>query len=411
MRHSVIIAAAIVCVSLAASGCDRMLIPASADPDPVFPPIAWSGAFTDGEAMATAVRSAATTVVPQYGDAELASPFPDGLVDDIAAHDIALIGETHYMLEHQKLLVSLMKVLHARGWRAIAQELDYSIGLIVDDYVTGKRDAMPDWCFIINRVLIEGLRKFNMTLPEADRVHLVYFDMEHSGQFRNVLEDHAAFRNDSHFSGLFSLRGNITADAYRGVLTGLRQSLIVDETTCRAAWGDLWYGRVVRMIDVEFNSLSRRYGQPDDMLREDVIFSNVSAYIAEYGKILVNMGSAHAEKKSYMTVGNNEGKWLGVRLNNLYGSRVWSLDVTPLRGSLPHYYGDVTHAFNYRESCEPCDFLRIVSEVFPGCMVYMKNSVEPFLTQKIGVNHIVYVPGETYDAELLYPEVSPIAWD
>jgi len=44
-------------------------------------------------------------------------------------------------------------------------------------------------------------------------------------------------------------------------------------------------------------------------------------------------------------------------------------------------------------------------------MVYMKNSVEPFLTQKIGVNHIVYVPGETYDAELLYPEVSPIAWD
>jgi len=341
----------------------------------------------------------------------MTSPLPEGLLDAIAAHDIILLGERHYMLEHQKLLIPLMKSLQGQGRRVLAQEIDQAIGIIVDDYVTGVRNSIPEWALLLNHVLIAGLREYNQTLPVADRIHLEYFDMNHSrDSYQRVLYDHGAFQNEVCFQALFRYGAyELNSVEYRDSVLKIRDELRAQEADFRLSWGSLWYDRVVHMTDVELDSWERR-NSGSDAKREDIIYANIEYLLSKYsGKVVINTGGAHAQKKAFDKMGDNEGNWLGVRLNALYGSRVWSMEIIPVRGMEPTDYShpEPIPIDNHRY-CEKNDLLWIIPELYPEKMVYMPFAAEPFLTRKIGVCAEVFVPAETYDALFLYPQVSSI---
>ena len=403
--------AALLSLALAFSSCSKALIPASGTIDPVHEPVSWKGAYTDVESLTSAVRTSAVAIEPDYGVSATDAALPPGLVDAIAGHSIALFGERHYMLEHHRTALALAHELHGRGFRALAFEMDQAESYAIDDYVTGERDDLPTWAGYIERELIAGFRAFNLTLPKSDRMHLVNFDMNHDPSLYSwALYDHAAFQTDSRISTLVGTYYNYSSVAYRDAVSAIGDSLAANEQAYRASWGDLWYDRAVRLTKVELASWEARHTD-SDLAREDIIVDNVETYIAGWEKIIVMCGSAHAQKTAAYTNGDNGGAWLGVRLAAKYGDALWSGLFLPVSGSLPNEGNDSTcYKFDELQNADDNDLVKIVSDSYPGMLVYLPFVIEPFLTNAIGLYSDVYVPAKTYNALILYPQVSSISF-
>ena len=65
---------------------------------------------------------------------------PSDLVDTLRPYRVILLGESHYVHEHQDVVVQLLRELHLHGLRWFAEELSHASGWAVDDYVRGLRD-------------------------------------------------------------------------------------------------------------------------------------------------------------------------------------------------------------------------------------------------------------------------------
>ncbi len=393
------------------SSCGSALIPAASTIDPVYVPVSWKGAYDDVAALSAAVRASAVAVTPDYGTGGMDATLPPGLSDAIAGHDIVLLGEQHYMLEHHRTVLALTRALHASGYRALACEMHHAVGYIVDDYVTGERDDLPNWACYLEREIIAGLRAYNQTLPAADRVHLVNFDMNHDPSiYEAALYDHTAFRSEPCFSALFGPHAPYSSEGYRDIVRAVGDALAANEAAYRSSWGDRWYERAARMTKVELASWDARRTD-GDLAREDIIADNAEDFIARWGKLIVACGSMHAQKTAFCKVGDNGGAWLGVRLAAKYGDALWSGVFLPARGSLPDDGNDGTcQDFDNLRNADDNDLVKIVSDSFPGMLAYLPFDAEPFLTNLIGLNQDVYVPAKTYDAFILYPQVSSISF-
>jgi hypothetical protein len=398
-------------ILLALSSCDYMLVPASSHIDPVYPPVSWKGAYADVGALAAAVRASAVAIEPDYGAAGTVATLPAGLAAAIAGHDIVLLGERHYMLEHNRITLALARALQASGYRAIAYEMHHAVGYIVDDYVTGARDDLPSWACYLQREIIAGLRAYNLTLPAADRVHLVNFDMNHDPSLYGLaLYDHAAFRSEPCFSAILDSRMPFASEGYRDAVRAVADSLAANESAYRASWCDLWYDRAVRMTRIELASWDARRTD-GDLAREDIIADNAEYFIARWGKVIISCGSMHAQKTAFRKSGDNGGAWLGTRLAAKYGDAVWSGLFLPARGSLPEEGNDGTcHDFDSLRNADDNDLMKIVSDSYPDMLVYLPFVAEPFLSYPVGLDHDVYVPAKTYDAFILYPRASSISF-
>ncbi len=398
-------------LAFALFSCDAALVPASSHIEAVYAPVSWKGAYADVASLTAAVRASAVAVTPDYGVSGMDATLPEGLVSAIAGHDIVLLGERHYMLEHHRIILALARELHASGYRAIAYEMHHAVGYIVDDYVTGERDDLPYWACYIERELIAGLRAFNLALPAADRVHLVNFDMNHDPSLYSMaLFDHVAFRSEPCFATLFGSRLAFAGEDYRDAVHAIGDALAANEAAYRASWGDRWYDRAVRMTQVELASWDARRTD-GDLAREDIIADNAEDFIARWGKVVFSCGSMHAQKTAFCKIGDNGGSWLGVRLAARYGDALWSGIFLPARGSLPDEGNNPTcNDFDNVRDADDNDLIKIVADSYPGMLVYLPFVTEPFLTNLVGLDHDVYVPAKTYDAFILYPQVSLISF-
>ncbi|NLD92956.1 MAG: erythromycin esterase family protein [Fibrobacter sp.] len=388
------------------TGCSNSLLPIDNEFTNIYPPITWKGAYEDVDHIKSAVKASAI-IVPSVGSSSsIKYTIPDTLVAAAAAHDIVFIGEQHYILEHVLFTTEFVKRLHAAGFRAFVHETDHALGMIFDDYVQLKRDY-PRW--LPKYGYVDAIREFNQTLTEDERLHFLTFDVNHSNSvYWSVIEDSWLYRDSLLFSELFALPRKCWDKGYPEALEKIASTLEAGEAHYRTSFGDEGYTKLMQLTACEVKSYHRRINR-SDMLREDVITENIESVIAQYGKVIVGSGSAHAGKKAVTIVGDNEGSWVGVRLQARYGSRVWSGCFLPVRGYIPIFSSNSPcKDFDAYAESYPSDLMRIVPDLYPNQTVYLPFTGEPFTNKKIGVSNNVYVPAEVFDALVLYPYVTSL---
>jgi hypothetical protein len=106
-----------------------------------------------------------------------AGSVPDALVADLATARVVLLGETHYVEEHQAFLITLLAKLHAAGFRFIAAEAMHATAWLGEEYVMLRTTRLTPDLSMLQRELVNGLRGFNAAIAEADRIHFVGIDV------------------------------------------------------------------------------------------------------------------------------------------------------------------------------------------------------------------------------------------
>ena len=74
----------------------------------------------------------------------------------------------------------LLRELQPHGLRCFTNELSHASGWAVDDYVRGLRDDPPPSVVRMNDTCLAGLRAFNATLPESERIRFRYIELNHN---------------------------------------------------------------------------------------------------------------------------------------------------------------------------------------------------------------------------------------
>jgi erythromycin esterase-like protein len=114
----------------------------------------------------------------------------DARLLDVAGKQIVLLGEDHGIALHEDLDLALLRYLHqAAGVRVYLAEMSYAEGCLFNryldtgdepllDYLTNELRGTVAWTKE-HRAFFVNLRRWNLTLPEKDRVHFAGVDIEH----------------------------------------------------------------------------------------------------------------------------------------------------------------------------------------------------------------------------------------
>src|SRR5262249_7412230 len=237
---------------------------------------------------------------------------PDSWVEDLAASRVVLLGETHYVQQHQEFLILLLARLHAAGFHFILQEDMQGTAWAGEEFVLLRSDVLPREVAAFEKTLLEGIRSFNETLADSDRIHFVGFDMNHwTGIFPTYLR---LFQERfGRVPQLDPLVGAIPDSTdYGAALAALPAALAADQTSIAANIGGARYSQLLDLVDVEVRSLPLRRS-PDNDAREQIIKERVLKAIGDAGGpgIAINCGMYHAQKEKYMgPTAEFVGTWL-----------------------------------------------------------------------------------------------------
>lgn len=225
-------------------------------------------------------------------------------------------GETYYVQEHQAFVVSQLEELSKAGYRIIFQESFYSFNWMIEDYINGELDELPEFILYFDELLINGIKSFNSTVPEAERIQLVYMDLNlwTTNFSRNVTEIEKILGQQkllSEVSG-FSSNSMLAQTELIELIDTLGQSgqQYIDQ------WGEKWYQRIMDILRIELTSIAFRTDR-SDRLREATMFENIQTTMNQNPnlKCVVNTGFNHAQK---MTHFGRVTETITTKLDNVY---------------------------------------------------------------------------------------------
>lgn len=334
---------------------------------------------------------------------------PEDLVNNLAQSEVVVFGETHYVQEHQEFLVSILPQLSELGYNYVFDELFHAFSWVVQDYVNGERDEIPEFIRFFNQELIEGIKAFNATVDDDHKMNLVYFDINHwRDNFTKALDlVELEIGDQPIFEEIFMQTAN--SSAYIMALGSLQEILSDQEANYRTEWGDLWYDRLVDMLEVELVSVQFRNAR-DDRAREEKMFDNLMTYVDfnTSSKYLVNTGMSHAQKNNYMS---NSTTRIGAMLANITDN-LHTMSFIGLSGERKFRFYDTDHlAFDLSQSVSTNDMTKYLAEFSANQMSYLPLSDDHFSAnlQKIsyseGTTIFAHV-GRQFDAIVCYPSIS-----
>lgn len=285
-----------------------------------------------------ASREALVPVVDR--DAVVFAPgtVPAALVEHLAGGRLVLLGETHYVQEHQELLVALLAQLQGAGFRRVLQEEMHAAAWTGDEYAMLRSDVLPVHVAAFNRTLLEGLRALNAGLPEAERVHFVGFDLNHSTgllpEYLRIFQDRIG--TVPQLDPL--LAATPDSAQYAAALEALPAALEVDAPAISAAIGADRYAQLLDLVEVERKSLRHRRSR-DLVARELFIRERILKALAEAGvsPVAVNCGAFHAQKSpADPTMWEPVGAWLAAHAEAYGGdpASLRSVFFLPARGEI-----------------------------------------------------------------------------
>lgn len=268
-----------------------------------------------------------------------ATQIPDQLVDTFSNYKVLLMGEMHYVKEHQVFMGNLLKRLHDEGFRYYLQENGSANTVLVDYYLKGNLDVLPPSVKNFDKAFIELIHDFNKNLRdhgrEDEQISYIGFDMNHYSDAYFIailtLSEHYDSSELKRFRvDLRDLPEN--PRAYKALLTDFLDNVYALDLT-----GDQI--ETLRMLTQnELDSLAIRLDWDDDA-REAYIEKEVIRAVelsSDDEKLIVNCGAWHAQLIPYWVMSNDkEFQWLGMRLKNYFDDRdddFYSLTVTAYEG-------------------------------------------------------------------------------
>lgn len=350
--------------------------------------------------------------------------FPEESIDvavaeRFSAFDTVLLGESHYVQEHQEFLVSLLGLTADRGFTLLLSEGMHAYGWIVEDYVLGLRDELPRPVRFFDDELLEGLRRLNESLPPAGRITFSYFDMNHwRGVFIDSLRrvETALGRGpEPLFEPLLALR----PEEWDGGRYGLALETLASELDSRErelsdgpVWGARWYARIRELVEVERRSLPLR-NRMDDREREAIIVELCLRRIAEHGAgTYINTGMYHAQKERFM---GTRVTRLGESLVGSPGApagKVYSVAFIALAGDRKHSFTDrESYRADIPGTGRANDLVRVLAAEAGDRMAFLPLDDPLFASSRIRVTYgmndtFVLPPARQFDAYVTYPRVT-----
>ena len=116
------------------------------------------------------IDEAVRKVIEEETEVFASQQVPGGLIEAMDRNEVLLFGETHYVQQHQEYIVSILPELSSRGYRVIFDELFHCFSWMVEDYISGARDALPEFILFFNETLIEGIKDFNQSVPDSLKI-------------------------------------------------------------------------------------------------------------------------------------------------------------------------------------------------------------------------------------------------
>lgn len=364
-------------------------------------------------------RSALEPVVARDMEAVPAGSVPAGLVERLGGARLILLGESHYVQEHQEFLVALLPHLHAAGVRHLLQEDMHATAWTGEEYVMARSDLIPPVMDRFDRTLLAGLRAFNDGLPPADRIHYGGFDMNH---WVGIFAEYAG-EFQRRFGKVAALDPVLAAPpdsaAYQAALDALPAALAADAEALSAALGADPYALLLELVEVEAQSLRlRKLGTAGHLPREELIRARVLEVLRRAGgsPVAVNCGGFHAQKQQVFGPDfEATGSWLA-RHPELYGGDAGRLRTFAFLGARgwrkssfdgPPWWLDVVG------QAGPDDLIRILAEQAGPRLaflpldspVFVSGAVELRWDGQAGSGPI----GAAFDGIVLYPDVSLLA--
>lgn len=354
-------------------------------------------------------------VVQRDGIPFQGTSIPAAVLDRLAANQLVILGETHFLEEHRAFLAALVRDLHARGFRQLLMELPHMVDWLLRDHARNG-DLLPGWVPPASLVggLIEPVREFNRTLPPDQQFDLRAIDVnldDYGGAqaFLDLLGVLAGHLTDPGPVQDFLARPYTTASAQTASLTALQSSLAAQRSELTASWGVDRYGVVAEMVEVELASVRIREIRDEGYdrsvkLRENEMKRLADRRLAAYPfRSMINVGGNHAQKDRFK---GTEQEWLGDYLVN-QSSAVGGAVIVISVGAARIVGASGAPLFDIMNASPANELWRTMHEAWPNESVFLPLDDPIFLHGGIPVNYedeIFVTPlKKAYDALLLFP--------
>lgn len=362
-----------------------------------------------------APRSALLPVVARDAVTVPAGTVPDALAADLARARLVVLGEIHYVEEHQAFLVALLARLQAAGFRLVVEEAMHATAWTGEEYVLGRSAVLPPQLGRFDRALLDGLRALNQGLPEAERVHFAGFDMNHWAEAFPA----GATAFQARFGPVAALADLLAAApgsaAYQAALEALPGRLAADRAAIVAAVGPERAAQLSDLVEVERRSLPLRQAL-DAAAREVLIRERVARELAGAGTagVVLNCGMTHAQRVTLMgPVREVVGTWLAAH-PEAYGGDPGAMRVVAFAGArgsrLAAFDDPAPWSFDLVAEDPDDSLTRILAEHAGDRLAWLPLADPVFSSGPVRADYgrdLTALPlGRQFDGLVLYPRVS-----
>lgn len=326
-------------------------------------------------------------------------------------NEVVIFGETHYVQEHQDFIIDLLPDLSSSGYRVVYQELFHCFNWIVEDYINGKREDLPEFLLYFDATLIDGIKAFNNTVADEFKIGFRYMDVNHwkSNFTRSIEEIEKTIGPQSFFNDI----KNVAVDTrdYTTTLQNTIGLLSQNENEFKSELGDRWYERIFEMIEVEIMSSNFRT-ERNSSSREKFMFDQIVSGLEDDSgnKVIINTGMFHGQKQTYM--GENI-----MRIGQLLDASSWnvySIAFIGVKGETkPSFDATENNLFDLVENASDENLIRIIDDISGKTISFLSLQNEVFISEKVKVSYtsstkIEATIGLQFDAIISYPAISTL---
>lgn len=357
-----------------------------------------------------------TEVVERDGLSFSMGSIPDEVLDRLASNRVVLVGETHFLREHDELMADLLRELQARGFRQFLFEWSQAADWLLADFVE-DRGLEPGWTppLSIGGALLAAIRDFNRTLPDDDRIEVHAIDVNLADYGGGDAFSWSLGRLARHLQTLGPLSDflqgsqDIPAGRIRALWT-LQSELTASRSALVESWGVYWYETVAEMVEVELSSMQIRALRERDYdesvrLREGVMKKLADRRLRSCRDgTVINVGGNHAQKRRLK---GTRQEWLGdylVHRSQATGGSVIVVAVTAAQ--IRSVAGSGIPDFDLSASPKN-ELFRVMNRTWPEQIVFLPLDDPMFAKDGIPMNFegIIHVgaPKQHYDVFLQLP--------
>jgi hypothetical protein len=332
---------------------------------------------------------------------------PDGLTKILSKKDIVMLGENHYIQQHQEFVASLVSALHGCGYRLFVNELMHAYSWCVEDFVLGIIDQIPEEIMFFDYDYLKKIREYNSKLADNEKIKVKYIDVNHWKN--NFIRSISFMEKYINTYGIFDKikEKNLESNDYYNNLNRLLSELLDHEKKyCRKFTGE-WFDRIKDIIEIEIISFEQRKNDYNPCEREKIMIKLCERCISDKRKTIINCGSNHTQKKYFSGPGKNY-QLIGEFINEKYNS--YSIGFSAIKGEIKHNFRDLKNEkFNILKNSREDDLFRLIGEKQDQDCLFIPFDNPIFQNEYIVqdcTSETNIKPKSQYDAYIFYYEIS-----